>query len=87
MGLLFGTALREINKKTRIPYTPMLLVLGMFFGYARHSLGTFGQSVDIIATMSPHMILMVFIPVLLFESGTHPSTQPSTATGMSLGNL
>jgi hypothetical protein len=41
-GLLCGAILREINKKTKIPYTPMLLVLGIFFGYARHVLGTFG---------------------------------------------
>ena len=83
MGLLFGTLLREINKMTKIPYTPMLLVAGIFFGYYRNSLGVFGQSVIIISTMSPHMILMVFIPVLLFESGTPHPTQPSTATGTS----
>ena len=70
MGLLVGSILREINKKTKIPYTPMLLVIGIFFGHYREYLGTFGDSVGLISTMSPHMILLVFIPVLLFESGT-----------------
>ena len=69
VGLLFGAILREINKKTKIPFTPMLLVLGIFFGYAREELGTFGESVGLISDMNPHMILLVFIPVLLFESG------------------
>ena len=87
VGLLFGALLREINKKTRIPYTPMLLVIGIFFGYCRESLGTFGQSVAIISTMSPHMILLCFIPVLLFESGTLCPMQLSTVTGMSSVNL
>lgn len=46
----------------------MLLVTGIFFGYCRESLGAFGDSVSLISNMSPHMILLVFIPVLLFES-------------------
>ena len=47
----------------------MLLVLGILLGYFRHGLGLMGDSVNIIQNMSPHMILLVFIPVLLFESG------------------
>lgn len=69
MGLLFGGILREINKKTKIPYTPMLLVLGVFLGYFRHHLGVVGESTSIIEKLSPHMILLIFIPVLIFESG------------------
>jgi len=61
--------LREANKKTGIPYTPMLLILGIIFGYFQNSFGVIGDSVAIIQTMSPHMILLVFIPILIFESG------------------
>ena len=85
-GLLCGCILREVNKKTGVPYTPMLLVLGIVFGYCRADLGSVGQSVSIISSMSPHMILFVFIPILIFESGKCPLTQPSTATGTSSGN-
>jgi hypothetical protein len=42
VGLLLGGLLREVNKKTKIPYTPMLLVLGIFLGYFRESLGPIG---------------------------------------------
>jgi hypothetical protein len=69
VGLLLGGLLREINKKTKMPYTPMLLVLGIFLGYFRESLGVIGQSTAIIETLNPHMILFIFIPVLIFESG------------------
>jgi hypothetical protein len=65
-GLLCGSILREINKKTGVPYTPMLLVLGILLGYFRNDLGPVGSSVTIISGMSPHMILLVFIPVLIF---------------------
>ena len=48
----------------------MLLVLGVFLGYCRHSLGVLGDSTSIIEKLNPHMILLIFIPVLIFESGT-----------------
>ena len=44
----------------------MLLLLGIFLGYARESLGTIGQSTSIIEKLNPHMILLIFIPVLIF---------------------
>ena len=68
VGLLLGGILREINKKTKIPYTPMLLVLGILLGYFKSSLGMIGESTGIIEKLNPHMILLIFIPVLIFES-------------------
>lgn len=68
--MLLGGFLREVNKKTRFPYTPMLIVAGLILGYFRHYLGTVGQSTTIIEKLNPHMILFIFIPVLIFESGT-----------------
>ena len=65
-GLLCGTILREVNKKFGSPYTPMLLVLGMVMGYFSHSMGFVGESADLLAGMNPHMILLVFIPILIF---------------------
>jgi len=32
IGLLFGGLLREINKKTKFPYTPLLIILGIIMG-------------------------------------------------------
>ncbi len=47
----------------------MLLILGMLLGYFRESLGVLGESTAIIEQLNPHMILLIFIPVLIFESG------------------
>lgn len=60
---------REINKKTSIPYTPMLFVIGMFVGKFSESMGILGTTVSKISTINPHGILMIFLPILIFESG------------------
>jgi len=39
LGLAAGGLLRQLNRKTKIPYTPMLIVLGIFLGCYRDSLG------------------------------------------------
>ena len=69
-GILAGACLREVNKRYKIPYTPMLLVFGIFLGYFRDSLGIIGDSTAIVEKLNPHMILLIFIPTLIFESGT-----------------
>jgi hypothetical protein len=51
----------------------MLLILGIILGYCKDHLGMVGGAVSVISTMSPHMILLCFIPILIFESGTPQS--------------
>ena len=66
IGLLIGTVFREINKRTKIPYTPMILLIGIILGEFEEALGIWGESADLIEDISPHMILLIFIPVLIF---------------------
>lgn len=47
-SVLMGTFMREINKRYKIPYTPMLLVFGIFLGYFREGLGLIGDSTSIV---------------------------------------
>ena len=68
MGLLIGGICREINKKLKIPYTPLLLIFGILIGYQSKELGLFGQSTILMTKIDPHGILMIFIPTLIFES-------------------
>lgn len=65
----------------------MLLVFGIFLGYFRDSLGIIGDSTAIVEKLNPHMILLIFIPTLIFESGKLSYTQLLTANGMLLGNV
>lgn len=47
----------------------MLLIVGIIMGYYRENLGVIGKSTTILSHINPHMLLFVFIPVLIFESG------------------
>lgn len=47
-GLLLGGLLREVNKKTKFPYTPLLILTGLFLGYFRNYLGDVGLSTSIV---------------------------------------
>lgn len=69
VGLLIGAILREVNKKIKLPYTPMLLVVGIIVGGNREWFGNFSEGTKIVERIDPHGILAIFIPTLLFESG------------------
>jgi NhaP-type Na+/H+ or K+/H+ antiporter len=47
----------------------MILFAGLIFGFFQKRMGFLGESTTVMANMHPHLILYVFIPVLLFESG------------------
>jgi uncharacterized membrane protein YjjP (DUF1212 family) len=66
-GLFIGSVLKEVKKKTNIPYSPMLLGVGMIIGYFHKKLDLFGESTSIVNSIDPHTMLMVFIPGLVFE--------------------
>ena len=48
ISLLIGGICREITKKTKIPYTPMLLVIGMLIGGYREYLGSLSIGVAVV---------------------------------------
>lgn len=47
----------------------MVVFFGIFMGSWREHLGVIGESTIILSHINPHMLLFVFIPVLIFESG------------------
>lgn len=65
--IFLGAILKEVKKKTNIPYTPMILMMGLIIGYYHESWGIFGQSIHLVNDIDPHTLLMVFIPALVFE--------------------
>ena len=68
LSLLSGGILKELKKKTNIPYSPMLLVLGIIFGLSAKKIDVIGKSVLLVNQIDPHTLLMIFIPTLIFES-------------------
>lgn len=68
LSLLLGGLLKEIKKKTNIPYSPMLLLSGILFGLFAKNMGIVGESIQFVNQIDPHTLLMIFIPTLVFES-------------------
>jgi hypothetical protein len=44
MSLLCGGIFKEVNKKFGIPYTPMVLILGVILGVYHAGLGEWGHA-------------------------------------------
>lgn len=66
--LLIAALCREIKKVTGIPFTPLLLVAGMLCGGYAESFMEFGQGLELVMELDPHAILLIFIPILVFEA-------------------
>lgn len=66
--MLIGGIFREINKKTHIPYTPMLFTFGMIFGYNLVNDPNYQEITYLISEFNPDSILFCFLPALIFDS-------------------
>lgn len=61
--------MRHILKRTPIPYTVILIVVGLGFGAATNVEAlSFLRDFTGVANMDPHLMLSVFLPTLIFES-------------------
>ena len=67
-GLLLGVMMRAFHKKTNIPYTPVLLVLGIIGSIAGEKILAVGRVTHLISHIEPAAILLIFLPILIFES-------------------
>lgn len=67
-GIFLGSVLKEIKKKTTIPYSPLILISGLVIGIFHQYLSIFGEAVELVNQIDPHTLLMIFIPGLIFES-------------------
>lgn len=75
-SLIIGSILKEVKKKTNIPYTPMVLIVGALIGFYHQKFGKIGDSMNTISQINPHTLMVIFIPGLLFEGAynTHGYT-------------
>ncbi|XP_078333950.1 sperm-specific sodium:proton exchanger-like isoform X2 [Crassostrea virginica] len=64
-----GALVRQIIHalKIRLPYTVVLLVLGVLFGLLSTNNATVHSYARVVET-DPHLLLFIFLPVLIFES-------------------
>ena len=66
--MLIGGIFREVNKKSKIPYTPMLFGVGLLIGYQVETNPQFRDVATMITDMNPESILFVFLPILIFDA-------------------
>lgn len=74
LSLTAGALMRELSRRLHVPYTIGLLLLGLLVGFVfrgelrseqAHGLGT---ALRAAASISPDLIIFVFLPALVFES-------------------
>lgn len=71
LALVAGAATRLFSRKTRFPYTIAMMLLGIGVGIALKALEAEESLLALArhgAEISPHLIIFVFLPALVFES-------------------
>ena len=68
INLLIGGVCKEINKKTKIPYTPMLFMIGILLGVFVNSYPELKDLAYHIVNINPESILFCFLPILIYDS-------------------
>jgi len=60
--------MRSLSKKTKIPYTALMLVIGAAVSVTADQIGMIGDAVQLIADIPPSGFILIFVPILVFES-------------------
>ena len=74
VALIIGAATRHFLKKSPLPFTVTLLLIGIVIGVMANkgvfdgALETFKVGVEWAGHIDPHLILYVFLPILIFEA-------------------
>ncbi len=73
LALMIGALVRYLLKGSQVPYTVALLLLGIGIGllhrydvFQQPHLSTLEQTLDLLADISRHLIMFVFLPTLIF---------------------
>ncbi|XP_064602724.1 LOW QUALITY PROTEIN: sperm-specific sodium:proton exchanger-like [Liolophura sinensis] len=62
-----GAFLLQLGKRIHLPYTVLLLVIGIVFGFIS-KLSEALHQYAVISEVDPHLLLHIFLPILIFES-------------------
>jgi NhaP-type Na+/H+ or K+/H+ antiporter len=70
--LLLGQIMKSVAEVTGLPYTSLITVCGVVLGvcsvkYAE-TWGRIGKAIVAYSNFPPHLLLLVFLPPLIFES-------------------
>lgn len=74
IALILGTLTRHLLKKMPVPYTVLLVLIGVLLGVTTRfhlfseSLEVLNHSIAWAGTINPHVVFFVFLPTLIFEA-------------------
>ena len=68
LTLFIGQNVKIFTSWIGLPYTSIITVLGLLAGLFHESLGRLDSAVVTWSNMDPHLLLMIFLPALIFES-------------------
>ncbi|PWI34302.1 cyclic nucleotide-binding protein [Vibrio albus] len=74
LALLLGALVKSLPRVFKSPYSVILLVIGLVIAsvsrtsYVQQSYPEFRQAMLVLTDIDPHLILLVFLPTLIFES-------------------
>lgn len=78
IAVFIGAATRHFLKKIPVPFTALLLIIGIILGILTRTgafeswggldVGFIAESFNNAANIDPHMLLFVFLPILIFEA-------------------
>jgi hypothetical protein len=72
LTLMIGQILKQISPKIGLPFTSIIAVIGFIFGYFVHPDDPNGKRFYKLLYpwehIDPHVMLLVFMPALIFES-------------------
>jgi len=68
VGLAVAALTKEINKKFKISSNILVLIIGILIGFFKNELDILGKACINFENIDPEGILMIFIPILIFET-------------------
>jgi NhaP-type Na+/H+ or K+/H+ antiporter len=60
--------MKSFSAWSGLPYTSLITVIGVAFGVYHGKLGRIGSAVELYSQIDAHLILLLFLPALIFES-------------------
>lgn len=74
LSIIFGVFFKFCQKYVNYEYSPILLVIGIIIGIFYKNLGNVGGSLEYVSDLEGHSLLMIFMPLLIFESSFNVDT-------------
>jgi NhaP-type Na+/H+ or K+/H+ antiporter len=66
--MIIGQLFKQLSAWSGVPFTTNITVIGVLLGYFADSFGKFAAPIQAWSEMDPHLLMMIFLPALIFES-------------------